>query len=76
MDCELCCIELIIKSELKSGLRQRDIAKTYALALRSSWQTDWARVNRMIIARWSRSGLERIKKMAHSGACFNEERGK
>lgn len=50
-------------------IRQRDLALTYRLALKSSeWQTmNWRRVNEAIIARWSRSGLERIKRMAWSG---------
>lgn len=45
------------------------VAKTYALALRSSYETDWKTVNRAIIKRWSRSALEYIKQWAHSGKC-------
>jgi len=55
-------------------LYQRDIAKTYALALRSSEETDWKKVNTAIIQRWSVSGLETIKKMAWSGSCFSKSK--
>ena len=46
------------------------VAKTYALALRSGAETDWGRVNRAIVARWSFSALEWIKSRAWSGKCF------
>ena len=47
------------------------VAKTYALALRSSVETDWSKVNRAIIARWSVSALEWINRRAWSGKCFD-----
>ncbi len=64
-------VEATIENEIKQGLTQRDIAQTYALGLRSSAKTDWAKVNALILARWPK-GLERIKKMAHSGKCFDQ----
>lgn len=67
---EICCVEQVIENEIKQGLTQKQIAQTYALGIRSSWPTDWKRVNEMIIERWSVSGLNRIKKMAWSGSCF------
>ena len=67
---EIACVELVIENEIKQGCTQRQIAQTYALALRSHWPTDWAKVNSMIIAKWPK-GLERIKKMAWSGKCFS-----
>lgn len=67
---ELQGVELVIENEIAQGLHQKDIAQTYALALQSSWPTDWPRVNRMIRARWSLSGLKRVKEMAHSGRCW------
>lgn len=70
MQMEIWCVESVIENEIKHGLSQRQIAQTYALALRSSYKTDWKRVNEMILARWPK-GLERIKKMAHSGSCFD-----
>jgi hypothetical protein len=67
---EIACVEQVIQNEIKQGLNQKQIAQTYALGLRSSWPTDWAKVNKMILDRWSPAGLERIKKMAWSGKCF------
>lgn len=71
MTFELMCVENVIEQEIRNGMKQRDIAQTYALALKSSWPTDWKRVNEAIIKHWSVSGLERIKKLAWSGKCFN-----
>lgn len=59
----------VIEDEIAAGLTQTDIAKTYALAMISAahgaWKSDWPRVNRAILDRWSMAGLERIKKLAH-----------
>lgn len=63
------CVEAVIENEIAQGLNQRQIAQTYALALRSAYKTDWKRVNEAILKRWPK-GLERIKKMAWSGKCF------
>lgn len=67
---EIACVEMVIENEIKQGCTQKQIAQTYALAIRSSWPTDWAKVNAMIVERWSKAGLERIKTMAWSGSCF------
>lgn len=67
---ELTACESVIENEIKMGLNQTQIAQSYALALRSSWPTDWKRVNKAIIKRWSFAGLNRIKEMAWSGKCF------
>ncbi len=67
---EIACVEMVIENEIKQGCTQKQIAQTYALAIRSSWPTDWAAVNAMIVQRWSVKALERIKKMAWSGSCF------
>ena len=56
------------------AFKRRDIAQLYAFALRSSDETDWSRVNRAIIDRWSISALEYIKNLAWSGKAFNEQR--
>lgn len=69
---EITCVEMVIKNEIKQGCTQKQIAQTYALGIRSSWPTDWAKVNAMIIERWSQSGLNRIKNMAWSGKCFDQ----
>lgn len=68
---EIACVEVVIENEIKQGLTQKQIAQSYALGLRSSWPTDWKRVNQAIIARWPVAGLNRIKKLAHSGKCFD-----
>lgn len=68
--CEIAAVEMVIENEIKQGLTQKQIAMTYALALRSSWPTDWKRVNEAIIKRWSFAGLNRIKNLAHSGKAF------
>lgn len=68
---ELTACELVILNEIKQGLNQKQIAQTYALALRSSDNVDWKKINDAIIARWSKSGLNRIKEMAWSGKCFD-----
>jgi len=70
---EIACVESVIENEIKQKCNQRQIAQTYALALGSSYPTDWKKVNDMIIERWSVSGLTRIKEMAHSGKCFNQQ---
>lgn len=64
------CTDVLLDEISKKESKQKDIAQTYALALRSSEETDWAKVNQAIIARWSVSGLKQIKKMAWSGSCF------
>lgn len=69
---ELWFVEDVIENEIKQGLTQRQVAQTYALGLRSSYPTDWKRVNAAILAKWPK-GLERIKKMAWSGKCFGEK---
>lgn len=58
------CTATLLSEIAKPEFAQQDIAITYALALRSSEPTDWAAVNAAIVERWSRSGLERVKKMA------------
>ena len=62
---ELTCTTQVLLDEIHNPrLRQKDIATTYRLAILSSDETDWKEVNKAIITRWSKSGLERIKKMA------------
>lgn len=69
---ELMCCESVIENEIAQKCTQKQIAQTYALALRSSWPTDWKRVGEAIIKRWSKSGFKRIKEMAWSGKCFDD----
>lgn len=47
--------------------KQKDIAKEYIIATRlyiDGLDLNWPVINRAIIDRWSRSGLERVKEMA------------
>jgi hypothetical protein len=67
VDCTRTLLDEIARPEMK----RRDVAKTYALALRSSYPTDWHAVNRAIVERWSGSALEWIKKQAWSGRAFD-----
>ena len=69
---EIADVENVIENEIAMKCTQRQIAQTYALAIRSSWPTDWARVNAAITARWPK-GLNRIKEMAWSGKCFDQK---
>ena len=62
---ELCnCTNVLLNEISKKKFKQKDIALTYMLALRSSDKTDWKVVNDAIIRRWSVTGLNRIKDMA------------
>jgi hypothetical protein len=56
---------LVERECAEPSLKQRDVALTYALAIRDEnlSPVDWKRVNEAIVARWPR-GLERVKKMA------------
>lgn len=65
-----CCTSTLLGEIANPCVRKIDVAMTYALALRSSEETDWKTVNEAIIKRWSFSALKDIKNMAHSGKCF------
>ncbi len=64
------CTENLLSEIAAPEMKRRDVARTYALAMRSSEPTDWKRVNAAIMERWSRAALEWIKQQAHSGKCF------
>lgn len=64
------CTNMLLDEISNKKFKQKDISQTYALSLRSSFPTNWKKVNQAIINRWSKSGLDRIKKMAWSGKCF------
>ena len=61
----------IIDEVANRNLKRKDVAMSYRLAMESSHPTDWGKVNRAIIERWSESGLMWIKRQAHSGRCFS-----
>lgn len=64
----VCCTQVLLQDIGAKEARQKDIALTYAMAIKSWAQgaddPDWQTINEAIIARWSISGLERIKKRA------------
>jgi hypothetical protein len=64
------CTETLLREIGIKEIKQKDVACTYVLALKSSDPTNWKLVNEAIINRWSLSGLKRIKEMAWSGKCF------
>jgi len=71
MNFELCdCTQVLLREIGMKEVKQKDVACTYALALKSSDPTNWKSVNEAIIKRWSMAGLKRIKEMAWSGKCF------
>ncbi len=65
-----CCTAVLLNEIAHKECKQKSVAKTYYLAMRSREETDWKAVNLAIIERWSLSGLERIKNLAHSGKCW------
>lgn len=64
----VCCTQTLVNEVAMKQMKQRDIASTYAMALvsesRGADRPDWETINTAILARWSMSGLERIKKRA------------
>ncbi len=65
------CTNFLLREIADEKMFRNDIAKTYALAMRSSFPTDYAKVNAAIIERWSASGLKYIKERAWSGKAFD-----
>jgi hypothetical protein len=63
----VCCTQTIC-AEVQQGFTQKEIAVSYALAIRSAAvgadSPDWSAINGAILSRWKMSGLERIKKLA------------
>ena len=64
------CTNHLLREIADPAMKRRDVAQSYALAIRSQETTDYARVNAAIVARWSLSALVFIKRQAHSGRCF------
>ena len=71
MEINLVCSEMTIAGVINQGATQTVVAQLYALALRSSYKTDWSVVNAHILKRWSMSGLDRIIRLAHSKKFFD-----
>lgn len=62
------CTQVIVDEVARPEFTQRDIALTYAMAIKSAAQgadkPDWRAINTAILDRWKMSGLERIKAKA------------
>ena len=66
------CERQLLEEIAYSKSTRLDIAKTYALTLKSSERdsVNWSKVNVAIISRWSPSALRWIKNRAWSGKAF------
>jgi len=64
----VCCTQTLLTEIADVRLKRKDVAATYAMAIKSAAQgsdkPDWRAINEAILARWSHSGLEFIKKLA------------
>ena len=54
-------------------MTRKDVALTYAFAMRSADDVDWPIVNQAIIERWSMAGLKFVKEQAWK---LHEERSR
>lgn len=59
-----CCTQTLLHQVSMREVTQPMLAETYAMAMLSSEETDWHAVNEAIIARWSFSGLNRVREIA------------
>ena len=78
MRIELCNCERVLLEEIADPrMKRRDVAQTYALAVRSTevGKVKWEKVNQAIVERWSESALKWIKEQAWSGKAFAAQRG-
>lgn len=64
------CTDTLLAEIANPECTRRDIAQTYALAIRSTETKDWPRINSAIMERWSVAGLLWIKTQAWSGRAF------
>jgi len=64
----VCCTQVILQDLRAREATQKDIALTYAMAIKSyqsgADDPDWTKINKAIVAKWSTSGLDRVKKIA------------
>lgn len=64
----VCCTDVLLQDVACKQATQKDVALTYAMAIKSQAQKadvpDWPKINGAILSRWKMSGLERIKKRA------------
>ncbi len=63
----LMCCEMVIENEIKHGVKRKDVALTYAMAIKSEAagrDTDWRRINDAILSKWGKRGLSAVKNRA------------
>jgi hypothetical protein len=58
------CTRVLMDAIADKNATRDMVADAYWMAVRSSYPTDWGKVNRAIIARWSKSALVYIKTKA------------
>ncbi len=65
----VCCTQVIC-NEVARGVTQKDIALSYAMAMKSEIEgadkPDWPTINGAIVDRWKIRGLKLIKNRAHN----------
>lgn len=67
MSIELVCCEFVLLNEVSmEEITEDDISQTYAMAICSSEakSLDWQKVNDAIQKRWTKKGLDRVRKKA------------
>ena len=66
------CEATLLAEIANTVMKRKDVAKTYALSLRSSERKsiNWRKVNEAIMTRWSPAALAWIKQQAWSGKCW------
>ena len=64
----VCCTQVICNEVSNKEVRRKDVAFTYAMALKSSAQgadkPDWKTINEAILSRWEKRGLVAVKNRA------------
>lgn len=67
--------EWVILNEIENRkLKQIDIAKTYNIILKNNITVNWEKINKAIVDRWSRAGLENIKTLAWTDKCWERKK--
>ena len=64
------CTQQLLEEIANPKMYRLDVARTYALAIKSTEDVDWYKANEAIVARWSPYALRWIKEKAWSGKCF------
>lgn len=64
----VCCTQVICNEVAHKEVRRKDVALTYAMAIKSFYQgadkPDWKQINEAIAAPWGERGLKAVKNRA------------